>query len=161
MHQDGQLSRPKAAEKLPDYFFFIVIEVFQLEQCIKIKYESCEQLPSAIGKWKLKTNIKNFKMKKINFALLCLSVSFAFAQNPVSYPKDTAISKPELNFEVLWHTFEDNYAFFKLRNIDWHAAYQKYRPLINANTSDDSLYTVFLRCWLLFMTIISMLSFRG
>lgn len=83
-------------------------------------------------------------MKKYIFlALLSFSISSVIAQNPVSYPKDTSISKPELNFEVLWQTFEDNYAFFKLRNIDWHATYKKYRPLINANTSDDSLYSVF------------------
>lgn len=80
--------------------------------------------------------------------ILCLvwllsSINITFAQNPVSYPKDTSISKPELNFEVLWQTFEDNYAFFTLRNIDWHATYQTYRPLVNAFTSDDSLYSIF------------------
>jgi hypothetical protein len=83
-------------------------------------------------------------MKKITS--LFLSIMFTgvvVAQNPVSYPKDTSISKPELNFEVLWHTFEDNYAFFKLRNIDWHRTYQTYRPLVNATTSNDSLYTIF------------------
>src|SRR3954451_17600113 len=75
--------------------------------------------------------------------LLTLLVDCGIAQNPVSYPKDTAISKPELNFEVLWHKFEDNYAFFKLRNIDWHKSYQTYRPLVNSTTTDDSLYAVF------------------
>lgn len=67
----------------------------------------------------------------------------AQAQNPVSYPKDTLISAPELNFEVLWHTFEDNYAFFKLRHIDWHQAYRRYRPMVTATTPPDSLYAVF------------------
>jgi hypothetical protein len=56
-------------------------------------------------------------------SLMLLTLFFirpASAQNPISYPKDTLISTAELNFEVLWHTFEDNYAFFKLRNIDCH-----------------------------------------
>ncbi|MDB5278241.1 MAG: Peptidase family [Ferruginibacter sp.] len=79
--------------------------------------------------------------------LLCLFTLFSsgisLAQNPISFPKDTAISKPELNFEVLWHTFEDNYAFFKLRNIDWHTTYKVYRPMVNAGTANDSLYAIF------------------
>ncbi|MBO2012103.1 S41 family peptidase [Hymenobacter negativus] len=75
--------------------------------------------------------------------LLCLMRPAARAQNPVSYPADTLISKPELNFEVLWHTFEDNYAFFQLRGIDWHQTYRRYRPRVSARTSPDSLYAVF------------------
>src|SRR3954467_2037497 len=81
--------------------------------------------------------------KNVCLLLMFLSVNDGIAQNPVSYPKDTAISKPELNFEVLWHTFEDNYAFFKLRNIDWHKSYQKFRPQVSSTTTDDSLYDVF------------------
>jgi carboxyl-terminal processing protease len=82
-------------------------------------------------------------MKRIAVLLLAFHLNYCFGQNPVSYPRDTAISTPELNFEVLWHTFEDNYAFFKLRNVDWKKAYNTYRPKINAATSDDSLYSVF------------------
>ena len=74
--------------------------------------------------------------------LICLGTNYLQAQNPVSYPKDTLLSAPELNFEVLWHTFEHNYAFFKLRNIDWKKSYSLYRPLVNAGTSDDSLFAV-------------------
>jgi hypothetical protein len=43
---------------------------------------------------------------------------------------------------VLWHTFEDNYAFFRVRRIDWAASYRRYRPRITAGTSDDSLFAV-------------------
>src|SRR4051812_19422519 len=81
--------------------------------------------------------------KNVCILLLVLFIKSGFAQNPVSYPKDTAISKQELNFEVLWHTFEDNYAFFKLRNIDWHTTYHTYRPLVTPATTDDTLYAVF------------------
>ncbi|MGY3088679.1 carboxyl-terminal processing protease [Hymenobacter sp. UYAg731] len=83
-------------------------------------------------------------MKKLFLVVMlwgCTTV--AHAQNPVSYPKDTLLSAPELNFEVLWHTFEDNYAFFKLRRIDWHQAYRQYRPRVTATTPPDSLYAVF------------------
>ena len=65
------------------------------------------------------------------------------AQNPASSPKDATLTGPELNFEVFWQTFEDNYAFFKLRNIDWNKAYQQYRSRVNARTSDDALHSIF------------------
>jgi carboxyl-terminal processing protease len=85
-------------------------------------------------------------MKKVCFlAIVLLNCSMARAQNPVTLPKDTTLSLPEKTFEALWLTFEDHYAFFKLRQIDWQAAYRQYRPLIHAATTDDSLYNVFTR----------------
>ena len=50
---------------------------------------------------------------------------------------------PEKTFETLWLTFEDHYAFFKLRNIDWKKTYELYRPTVNANTTDDELFDTF------------------
>ncbi|QTL37420.1 serine hydrolase [Pseudoalteromonas viridis] len=50
---------------------------------------------------------------------------------------------PEANFEYLWHMFNDYYAFFALRDIDWQAAYAAYRPQINADTSPEQLASVF------------------
>jgi len=85
-------------------------------------------------------------MKKILVSFFaCCVFAYASAQNPVSMPKDTMLSLPEKSFEGLWMTFEDHYAFFKLRNIDWKRVYQQYRPLINASTPDDSLYNVFTK----------------
>jgi carboxyl-terminal processing protease len=54
--------------------------------------------------------------------------------NPASYPKDSTLSFPEKNFEVLWQTFVDNYAFFKVRNIDWKKTYQQYRKRVSSGT---------------------------
>ncbi|MCG7534265.1 serine hydrolase [Pseudoalteromonas sp. OOF1S-7] len=50
---------------------------------------------------------------------------------------------PVANFEYFWHTFNDYYAFFALRDIDWQAAYTTYRPQINAGTSPQQLASVF------------------
>lgn len=86
-------------------------------------------------------------MKKIAYLIVSIFIANnVLAQNPISYPKDTVgLSKTELNFEILWHTFEDNYAFFTLRNINWQDTYKKYRPLVNSKTTNDSLYTYFSR----------------
>jgi carboxyl-terminal processing protease len=55
-------------------------------------------------------------------------------------PSDTTLSMPEKVFETFWQTFEDHYAFFKVRKIDWHKMYRKYRPRVNASTPNDSLF---------------------
>lgn len=50
---------------------------------------------------------------------------------------------PEYNFDVFWHAYNDNYAFFDLHGVDWGAVYKKYRPQITKNTSGDDLFEAF------------------
>ena len=47
---------------------------------------------------------------------------------------------PELNFDVFWHSFDENYAFFAARGVDWDAVYSEYRPKIVAGTTPEDLY---------------------
>ena len=49
---------------------------------------------------------------------------------------------PLYNFDVLWQTFEENFCYFKERNIDWEAQKVKYRSQINANTKPFELFLV-------------------
>ena len=49
---------------------------------------------------------------------------------------------PVSNFDALWHTFNENYASFKLRGIDWEKMKEKYRPKLNAQSTDSELYSV-------------------
>lgn len=49
---------------------------------------------------------------------------------------------PELNFEVLWNTFNDHYAYFELRKINWDSMYRVYRPRVTPNTTDVDLYKI-------------------
>ena len=49
---------------------------------------------------------------------------------------------PILNFDVLWHTFNEQYAYFDLRNTDWDASYKKYRSQVTSTTSDVELYSI-------------------
>ncbi|NLX08393.1 MAG: hypothetical protein GXY36_01910, partial [Chloroflexi bacterium] len=49
---------------------------------------------------------------------------------------------PETNFEVFWHTFNEHYAFFELREVDWQAQYERYRPQVTADTTPDELFDV-------------------
>ncbi len=56
---------------------------------------------------------------------------------------DNGSNDPELNFEVLWQTFDRHYAFFERRNVDWDAVYEEFRPTINKDTSEQTLATTF------------------
>lgn len=49
---------------------------------------------------------------------------------------------PVHNFDVLWNTFDEHYAFFKQRNIEWDDIYQQYRPQISEQTSQVELYNI-------------------
>jgi carboxyl-terminal processing protease len=50
---------------------------------------------------------------------------------------------PELNFEVLWNTINEQYAFFGLKQVSWDEVYGFYRDRINAITSQEELFTLF------------------
>ncbi len=47
------------------------------------------------------------------------------------------------NFEFLWHSFNDYYAFLTLHSIDWQALYDLYRPTISSETTQEQLVEVF------------------
>lgn len=47
---------------------------------------------------------------------------------------------PEGNFESLWTTFNERYAVFEQRQVDWGQLYDQYRPQVSINTSDEQLF---------------------
>lgn len=49
-------------------------------------------------------------------------------------------SSPLENFDSLWHTFDEHYAFFEQRGVDWDALRAKYRPRIRDGMGDVELY---------------------
>ncbi len=52
------------------------------------------------------------------------------------------LSAPEKNFEALWKTFHERYAFFKLRGVDWQKQHKTYRPKVTKDTTDEQLFTI-------------------
>ena len=50
------------------------------------------------------------------------------------------LSEPEKNFEALWGMFNKRYAFFKERKVDWQAQYKKFRPQVDADTTEKELF---------------------
>ena len=60
----------------------------------------------------------------------------------VSGAMGAELSAPEKNFETLWKTFHERYAFFKLRGVDWQKQYKTYRPKATKDTTDEKLFQV-------------------
>lgn len=50
---------------------------------------------------------------------------------------------PLVNYEVLWNSFNENYAFFDLREVDWTAVDETVRPLLSDIDSEEELLQLF------------------
>lgn len=50
------------------------------------------------------------------------------------------VNDPENNFELFWHDFDQHYALFMIRDIDWQEQYDKFRPQVTPQTTDDELW---------------------
>ncbi len=70
------------------------------------------------------------------------SLLITFTRIPSLPAVTPATRDPEKNFEILWHAFAENYAFFSLRNVNWNAQYQTHRPQVNSNTTDAALFNI-------------------
>jgi len=85
----------------------------------------------------LEDGINNYFFTRLeNAPEICKNDSKAYAEAKAN------VNDPEYNFEVLWETFRDHYAYFDLRNVDPQQMYETYRPKINAHTTDAELYVV-------------------
>ncbi|GAA4275102.1 S41 family peptidase [Aquimarina gracilis] len=79
--------------------------------------------------------MKSLKFKNTLFLLLTLLV----VHSSIAQSK---IDEPIKNFEKLWSEFNDRYANFELKKVNWNQVYKKYRSLINEKTTNDSLFEV-------------------
>ena len=63
-------------------------------------------------------------------------------QIPKSCETDNLLAQTDLatNFEFLWHTMNDYYAFFELRDIDWQGVYEEYRPQVTSTTTKHQFF---------------------
>src|SRR5512134_1717668 len=82
------------------------------------------------------TPIKTFLQASCVFAML-LSL-----QSCDSFFEAEPENNPEAIFEDLWNTYNEEYAVFEERNIDWNDLYEGFRPSITASTSDDELFAI-------------------
>jgi carboxyl-terminal processing protease len=81
-------------------------------------------------------------MNRIFTFLLMLSIPIFFTGCKKLFLEQPP-GDPEAIFEDLWTTFDEAYAPFEERNVDWEAQYETYRPMVNPGTTDDELFDVF------------------
>ncbi len=51
-------------------------------------------------------------------------------------------NNPEAVFNDLWTTFNEEYAPFEERNVNWEVEYNIFRPLVNSSTTDTELFSI-------------------
>ena len=78
-------------------------------------------------------------MKK-PFILIVLA--FAFTSCERAFMEKDEPSNPVNVFDYLWNQVDQQYAFFDVKNIDWDSVREVYRPMVNDNMSNDSLFRV-------------------
>lgn len=55
---------------------------------------------------------------------------------------DAPSADPEFIFATLWHAFNENYAFFAQRSVDWAGVYRDLRPRAITARNDEELFSV-------------------
>jgi hypothetical protein len=51
-------------------------------------------------------------------------------------------ANPVKNFEALWNVFNERYAFFDVRGVDWQKQKEIYRPQVSDGTTPDQLFEI-------------------
>lgn len=57
------------------------------------------------------------------------------AQHPVD--KD-----PIVNFRAFWQSYQDSYATFDMKQVDWQQQYIRYAPMVDSTTSPERLFSI-------------------
>lgn len=61
---------------------------------------------------------------------------------PESCARQTA-NTPQESYNIFWQTFAEQYPFFALRKLDWHAVDRQFRPRVTGATSRAELFQIF------------------
>ncbi|MBV7270677.1 S41 family peptidase [Winogradskyella luteola] len=86
-----------------------------------------------------------YNLTKLTKDSLQLEVGFTkynFIRSQEAKPCTKNKNNPLSNFDALWQTFNENYAFFDLRTIDWKYIKRKYRKQLSKKSTDFELYKV-------------------
>jgi hypothetical protein len=79
---------------------------------------------------------------KTCFQITLASAMLIILQGCSSIFEAEPANNPEAIFEDFWKTFNDSYAVFEERHVDWDDQYAGFRPSVTANTSDDELFAI-------------------
>ena len=95
--------------------------------------------PGEIGPWTLSSDRNSLTVNTVDGNIYRFSREEVLPSTCLDYE---ASDDPVLNFEIFWRTFEENYPFFELHNVDWQATYETFQPQVDAETTDEQLFEI-------------------
>jgi Peptidase family S41/Tricorn protease C1 domain len=81
-------------------------------------------------------------MKFIKIVLLAWTPSIFFTNCSRILMKGDVENTPTNCFDLTWKTVDENYSYFDYKGINWNTIRDKYKPKVDDNISQDSLFTV-------------------
>ena len=84
--------------------------------------------------------MKNFISRK-TVSCLVLAFNMIFSSCNFLWGGIAGESYEEM-FDSMWKDYKETYALFTVRNVDWDASYEKYRPLIDNCENDRDFFDV-------------------
>ena len=80
-------------------------------------------------------------MKRFIKLFFILNVIFAFTSCTFFYGKDADLSYQSM-FDLLWEDYNETYALFEVRNVDWNAQYNLCKPMVREDMTDAEFFEV-------------------
>ena len=118
------------------------LEISKKNVLIRDTYESGCNLNTKLPTTYLEEFYIIKKLTKDSLQLKADFTNYNFVRSKESEICKKSKDNPLSNFDVLWETFNENYAFFNLREVDWNKLKNKYRNRLSKKSSDLELYTV-------------------
>ena len=80
-------------------------------------------------------------MKHTSTLLFCL-ITLTFTSCQRIFTESDAPNTPVNVFDYLWNKVDQQYTFFDVKDVDWEAVYETYRPKVYDEMDNDSLFRV-------------------
>ncbi len=113
------------------------------QTCIQVGTLSSAEVIGMMANTELSSDKQSIRIIPNEFELFDWRIEKLEALPAVCHPENLIVSQsPTAIFEHLWHTFNDYYAFFDERGIDWNNQYEQFRPAVTDDMGNDELQEV-------------------
>jgi carboxyl-terminal processing protease len=79
---------------------------------------------------------------KIDKIITIIGCTLLLCSCEKSFLEEERSNDPETNFEIFWKEFDEHYALFEYKNVNWQDEYNQNRPLINSASSNEELWNI-------------------
>ena len=76
------------------------------------------------------------------FFLAFIGLTFIMASCEEELIGPEKANTPTNNFEQFWKTFDEHYGMFEVKNINWKAVHDQFKPRVHDQMTDEELYKV-------------------